>query len=545
MGYSASLLKNSTAVDGLSNWTSSGVWVANFGITQGHIFVLTGDAYMTQSVNLANLDFKPYAFKLTLTYRVDEAPLIQEPKIKARCRMTYYYSDGSMDEFIHPIGSITFPESLRPIGYPTWKKITIEPEREEDKTILSVRIYIEKEGTIGNLWVDNVDLRHLDNELLEREDKGKDFNSIITDDDGLHIYDGNAFEGAEKIITLGRHDKREEINLFGLKVKGPQSNHEVKLGQVDVYTEEEEKKIRYGLEIRGRNNVVMLDEYGIDPRFIKTFKNLIFNSSFERFDPVSKIPHFWTGGISTADSSFDNTRSMKLNPGETSEQTRTQGNYNPRANPAWWDNRPTRVSFFKKGGDVQVQVFSEYDYAPYPLRDEAGMMATYYNTRESNNWDVGRYTFSFEPLKSGRVWIRFSNIGIRAAYIDAVQMEPDFNGKYPSFYTNGPYSVSADEVPLSDTWLEYINIPYSQTISIQFNQRYTIPPTVTASLLRNILAGNVGSSFGSYNIVPNIDLIIEEENGFLFYTGAYITWGGSAPASIDNGYVSIQVVGRL
>jgi hypothetical protein len=68
---------------------------------------------------------------------------------------------------------------------------------------------------------------------------------------------------------------------------------------------------------------------------------------------------------------------------------------------------------------------------------------------------------------------------------------------------------------------------------------------VTASLLRNILNDNVGSSFGGYNIVPNIDLIIEEENGFIFYTGAYITWGGSAPSSIEDAYVSVQVVGRL
>jgi hypothetical protein len=117
---------------------------------------------------------------------------------------------------------------------------------------------------------------------------------------------------------------------------------------------------------------------------------------------------------------------------------------------------------------------------PIALTKESGEVQFYYNTGSSSNWDDGRYTFSFEPAKSGRVWIRFSNIGGGAAYIDAVQMEPDFNGKYPSFYTNGPYSVSADEIPLSDTWLEYINVPYAQTISIQFNQRYSLPPSVTA-----------------------------------------------------------------
>ena len=56
---------------------------------------------------------------------------------------------------------------------------------------------------------------------------------------------------------------------------------------------------------------------------------------------------------------------------------------------------------------------------------------------------------------------------------------------------------------------------------------------------------NDGTAFGNYNLSPNIDLIIENEGGYLFYTGAFITFGGSAPGSIANGFVSIQVVGRV
>ena len=102
-----------------------------------------------------------------------------------------------------------------------------------------------------------------------------------------------------------------------------------------------------------------------------------------------------------------------------------------------------------------------------------------------------------------------------------------------------------DEVPLSDTWLEYINVPYSQNIKVAFNQRYSLPPTITANLIRNRNGANSGSSFGNYNISPNIDLIIEEEQGFLFYTGAHISFGTSAPSSVANGYISVQVVGRV
>jgi hypothetical protein len=354
-------------------------------------------------------------------------------------------------------------------------------------------------------------------------------NAIIIDNEGFKVFDKEINE----IIRIGEY----EVNKFGMRIKSPEGLSSVELGKYD--------ENRYGLKIVGENNQLMLDEYGIDPRFIKAFNNMVWNSSFERFDSTTKIPQYWSGGEATASSSFDNTHSMKINVGQMSEQTQSIGNYTPRPDPAWWDNKRTRVSFFKKGGDVQVQVFSEFDFSPFALTDEDGTTQTFYNTGPSSNWEDGRYTFSFEPTKSGRVWIRFSNIGGGAAYIDAVQMEPDFNGKYPSFYTNGAYSVSADEVPLSDTWLEYINVPYDEIISIQFNQRYTLPPTVTASLLRNINASNNGSAFGNHNISPNIDLIIEEQEEYLFYTGALITFGGSAPSSISNGYISIQVVGRV
>ena len=298
------------------------------------------------------------------------------------------------------------------------------------------------------------------------------------------------------------------------------------------------------IQIVGNNGETMIDEYGIDPRFIKAFKNAIWNSSFERFNADSKIPDFWSGGEATDTSAFADTHSMKLVISEVSEIVPNVGAEAPRPDPAWWDNKTTRVSFFKKGGDVQVAIFAEYDWSPYELTWEDGTKANWYNTGVSTNWDTGKYTFSFTPTKTGRIWLRFSNIGSSAAYIDAVQMEPDFNGKYPSFYTNGPYSISAAEVPMSDTWLEFVNAPYSQSIGVEFTHEYTYPPVITANLIRNVNAANAGSAFGNHNISPNIDLIIEEVSSVLYYTGALITWGGSAPAAIDDAFVSIQIVGR-
>lgn len=406
----------------------------------------------------------------------------------------------------------------------------VDASRIDTGTLNAARVSIGSSTTFDSGYDPSTKMDHVDLGDLAFEDAVEKAMLGTTIIQGGYLRTG--FVDASRIDTGTLN-----ANQVNIEAKDGANNTVIKLGEI--------APSRYGLRIKGDNGELMIDEYGIDPRFIKAFKNMIWNSSFERFDPTTKIPQYWSGGEATASSSFDNTHSMKLDVGQMSEQTQSIGGYTPRPDPAWWDNKRTRVSFFKKGGDVQVQVFSEFDYSPFALTDENGNTQTYYNTGFSSNWEDGRYTFSFEPTKSGRVWMRFSNIGGGAAYIDAVQMEPDFNGKYPSFYTNGPYSVSADEIPLSDTWLEYINVPYSQSISIQFNQKYSLPPSVTASLLRNINAVNTGSAFGNHNISPNIDLIIENQEGYLFYTGAHITFGGSAPSSISNGFISIHVVGRV
>lgn len=105
--------------------------------------------------------------------------------------------------------------------------------------------------------------------------------------------------------------------------------------------------------------------------------------------------------------------------------------------------------------------------------------------------------------------------------------------------------VAGQEVPLSDTWLEYINIPYQPTVAIRFNQAYTLPPSVNVNILRNTNTPNQGGSLGGLNMTPNVDLIIESVDDILKYTGAVITWGGSPPSSIPDGYVSVQVIGRV
>ncbi len=126
--------------------------------------------------------------------------------------------------------------------------------------------------------------------------------------------------------------------------------------------------------------------------------------------------------------------------------------------------------------------------------------------------------------------------------IPSEDIDPE-NGTKISVRYYQSLSLSEEEMPLSDTWLENINIPYQPIVTIQFNRHYAFPPTITAALLRNMKAPNEGSQFGYIHATPNIDLIINEVNGFLQYQGAVITWGGTI-VSTENLYISVQIVGR-
>lgn len=114
----------------------------------------------------------------------------------------------------------------------------------------------------------------------------------------------------------------------------------------------------------GTNKYVAFDQWGINPDFIKRFPNKVVGSGFEWYDGTTGRPYFWdTNGRSTDASNWEGTVALRLNPGQTAKQ----GSLFPvhkgtlaGADPAWWDNHQTRVSFKHKGGAVRVKV------EPYP-----------------------------------------------------------------------------------------------------------------------------------------------------------------------------------
>jgi len=111
-----------------------------------------------------------------------------------------------------------------------------------------------------------------------------------------------------------------------------------------------------------------VDSHGLNPEFFKFYPNQVYNSSFERFNLATKKPDFWdTSGEVTPNSRFDNTYSLKLEPGQYAKQKEETG-IGGLADPAWWSwwCPDTRYSFRVKGsgGKVKVQVLQS---SPVPL----------------------------------------------------------------------------------------------------------------------------------------------------------------------------------
>jgi hypothetical protein len=195
-----------------------------------------------------------------------------------------------------------------------------------------------------------------------------------------------------------------------------------------------------GFVMRKGDQTTLIDQYGLDVKFIKWFKNMCYNSSFELFDSTTKLSTYWDGGVSSADSNFFGTYSLKLTAGQTSTQTGSG-----IVNPQWYNDVAvkTRVSFHKKGGEVKISVLDgDNADAPFTLTDEAGSTGTFIAYASNANWIAQSYTVVLTHGATTQIKVKFENSdGVTDAYIDGVIIEPDYTGKRPSFYTDGPNSV--------------------------------------------------------------------------------------------------------
>lgn len=192
---------------------------------------------------------------------------------------------------------------------------------------------------------------------------------------------------------------------------------------------------------------IIFDQFGMDTKFIKWFKNMCYNSQFEVVIKDTDTPVYWAGSdntvICTKDSSFFNTRSLKL-PVGTSCMQDGEGVIHPTYYNSVSDK--TRVSFHKKGGKVKLEVFNmDAMGLPYTITDTLGRTGTYLEFDYNLNWIPESYSVSLTHGGSNNLVVKFTNTdSTYDAFIDAVIVEPDYTGRRPSFYTDGPNSVSAE-----------------------------------------------------------------------------------------------------
>ena len=288
---------------------------------------------------------------------------------------------------------------------------------------------------------------------------------------------------------------------------------------------------------------VPADSYGLNPEYIKFYPNKCWNSSFEVFDSATLKPKYWdTSGVVSPDANFDNTYSLKLSPGQYAQQVEVDNE--GQADPGWWAWCPeTRVSFRVKGsGKVRVSVLQG---AAVPLwywywvKTDKGMVkstpASYIDFDAAADWPAALRTFAAQTSPTGgKMQLYFENAGAADVYIDAVTIEPDWTGRWPSFYTPGPRSVTAIG---GDTYIEYGSADWNSAgVEFILVNGYLQEPVVTASVQGN------PDDFTTSSFVLVIKHVQETIGGQLCYSKVQVYPKGSTVPSPAGAKVVMQAV---
>lgn len=281
--------------------------------------------------------------------------------------------------------------------------------------------------------------------------------------------------------------------------------------------------------IQSKNSEVLLNEWGMNPDFIKRFPNMVFNSGFEQHEEYAEatvrypgLPLYWEGdGRCDTWASFEGNVSLELFPTQYIEQGWVDSSAHAGADPNWWHNMQTRVSFRQKNGSVRVWVKLVSNNSNLLLIDnsvEPAVTGEFLDYPFVINWEDGLRTFFFQPvLGGGKVKICFQAIGA-AVNIDAVQMEPDFNGKWASFYTPGKRSVGKSDTQVNQlSTTRYssdhtLNSNDAQAVMVILNSAnpltLTVPNNATTRIPigTQILIKQLGD--GQVTIIPEVNVIL-------------------------------------
>ena len=209
------------------------------------------------------------------------------------------------------------------------------------------------------------------------------------------------------------------------------------------------------LTVSNEDSNTIIDSNGLNVYFVDYFKNMVYNSSFEVFDSSTLTPSYWQGdGVSDPNSNFYGDYSCKLTASQYIEQTS-----DAYINPSFFDNETARVSFHRKLGQMKLEVYDVTNASNFTLTDEDGNTGTSITFDATTNWQLSRASAQFDPTEHGsctQLKIKITNVhASETGYVDAVMLAPDYSGKYPQVYKDGPKSRGTQgtlqEIVVSDT----------------------------------------------------------------------------------------------
>jgi len=303
---------------------------------------------------------------------------------------------------------------------------------------------------------------------------------------------------------------------------------------------------------KAENKQQFIDQYGLNPDFIKRYPNKIYNSSFEVYNPISLKPDYWSAGIIERNSAYDNSVSLKISQGLIVQQEEINGE--GMCDPSWWNLENSRVSFRHKGGSggsIRVSVHKLIDDMSLIITDNSGepeVSGTFLEYPGALDWNNGFCTFYVVNPSSGKIYLRFENISNQNVYLDAIQIEPDFTHKHPSFYTHGPKSLNIMELSTGEL-LEYDSMDWSP-IGAEFilNNMYLEKPNVKVEVEIDANdEGNTGIELNTANfkLVPihvKENIMLNGVSTSLYSKIQVIPRGSSIPSIIGSGIITIQAV---
>lgn len=287
------------------------------------------------------------------------------------------------------------------------------------------------------------------------------------------------------------------------------------------------------------------DEFGLNPEYIKYYPNKCFNSSFEIFDSVTLKPTYWdTDGVVSDTSAFGETYSLMLTPNQFLEQAEISGE--GLNHPSFWSQYPdTRMTFRVKGdGAVRVRVLQ--DGVSQPLFkwtiDVEGVFSkqtgTFIDFDAAGDWPDAMRSFAVTPNPAGgRFKLRFVNIGTGTIYIDAVQIEADWNGRHPSLYSPGVNSTTGG-VATGTEFMEYSALTWNSSgVTFTLQNAYVAEPIVTAGV------HGVSTDFSSSSFVLIAENIKETVQGQSLYSKVKVTpVGTSVPSAPAGAKITLQAI---